>query len=136
MGLHAALTASLALLDNPNALDSLSHRVVWGQDGTRPIVVKETPRSLAMQAWYWLGLIETIEGLNDAAAAVAEWRAANTAASGSVALGVLADHLASLAPTVHERAQIVIDMSPTFRTAMRQVEARRKKMKTAEGGVA
>jgi len=49
---------------------------------------------------------------------------------------MLADHLASLAPTVHERAQIVIDMSPTFRTAMRQVEARRKKMKAAEGGVA
>lgn len=55
--------------------------------------------------------------------AVADWRAANTVENG-VALGVLADHLASLAPGVYDRAQTIVDLSPTLRAAMRQVEAR------------
>jgi hypothetical protein len=84
----------------------------------------QTPWSLELQARYWLALLETIEGLNEAATAVADWRAANTVASCSSALAVMADRLASLAPSVHDRVQTIINLSPTLRAAMRQIEAR------------
>ena len=79
-----------------------------------------------------LDLIQAVEKLNEAAEAVADWRATNTVAKGGATLAMLADHVASLVPMAHEQLQTIIDLSPTLRAAMRQVEARRAQ----KGGVA
>ena len=129
-GLHAALSVSLALLDKPNAPAS-AYRIAWGHREGRTVIVRDTPRSLELQARYWIDLTKAVETLGEAASAVADWRAANSAGSGGTALTVMADHLASLAPTVHERVQTIIDLSPTLRAAMHQVEARQTQKREA-----
>ena len=125
-GLQAVLTASLVLLDKPNPPPA-AFRVAWGFEKGRTVIAKETPRSLELQAVRWQDLIETVDALGDAAAAIEEWRKAHPAERGGVGLAVVADHAASLVTTLHGHVQTIVDLSPTLRASMRMLEARQAK---------
>lgn len=125
-GLQAVLSASLALLDRPNAPPS-AYRVVWGAEGSRPIIVKETPYSLELQGRRWQELVDTVEALSEAASAVRDWRNTHALTYGSVGLAVIADRLASLVPALREHIETMADLSPTLRASVRRLEARQAK---------
>jgi hypothetical protein len=126
-GLHAALAASLALLDNKNAPASLSHRVVWGQDGTRPAIVKETPRSLELQAVRWCDIVDASEALGEAASALQDWHKTHRVLYGDIGLAVLADYMAKLVPTLRGHIATMEDLNPTLRASVRRLAARQVK---------
>ena len=124
--LQSTLAASLALLDRP-AVPTGAYRIAWGYQEGRTVIAKETPYSLELQAARWQDLIETVEGLGEAAAAIEDWRKTHTLMYGSVGLAVAAGHAASLVTTLHARIQTVVDLSPTLRASLRRLEARQAK---------
>jgi hypothetical protein len=126
-GLQAALAASLALLDDPKAPSRLTTRVHWDKSTTSPVIAKETPRSLALQAERWRDIVGTLAELTEVACAIREWRRANTVEPGMFGLAVLAAHVTTLMPALEHQVAIMEDLSPTLRASMRRLEARQTK---------
>lgn len=125
--LQTTLQASLALLDNANATTHQRFCVRWGFENGRTIIAKETPHSLELQARRWQLLVDTVEDLGEAAAAIRDWRQTHTLMHGSVGLAVVADHAASLVIGLREHVRTIADLSPTLRASLRRLEARQAK---------
>jgi hypothetical protein len=118
------------LLDNTKATTHQRFCVRWGFENGRTIIAKETPHSLELQARRWQLLVDTVEDLGEAAAAIRDWRQTHTLMHGSVGLAVVADHAVTLVGELREHVRTMADLSPTLRVSLRRLEARQ-----AKGGV-